>query len=313
MEGAAAGRRPDRFVFVINPVAGRGGFADRLEAKIRAAAGAAACPAEIYRTAAPGEGWRFVQDYPREAGLVCFVACGGDGTLHEVINGAMARGNAVAAVIPCGSGNDFVRAYPERAFGDVAALFRGTVARIDLLHCAGRYTVNLCNVGFDARVAMHMQKFKRLPLIGGSMAYQLAIFYALLGGLSQRYTLAIDGESPMELPLTLAAACNGGCYGGGYQPAPDARVDDGIIDFCGVRRLSLPRLCSLLGRYKRGEHVRDPNLRRYLILSRCKRIAIRSDRPMVVCMDGEIFHRQALEIRVEPSSLPFLLPALPTV
>ena len=106
--------------------------------------------------------------------------------LHEVVNGAAKRSDCTVAVIPCGSGNDYVKNFGSAdAFTDLERLVQGAPRPVDLLDCSGEYAVNLCNIGFDARVAHHMSKFKRIPFVSGPLAYTLSLLFCLLGQISR--------------------------------------------------------------------------------------------------------------------------------
>lgn len=297
------------YVFIINPCAGKGGFALQLQQEIESVFARhpeAAC--RIYHTQGPKDATRFVAEFQADD-ETCFVACGGDGTLSEVAAGAVGRPGCSVAVYPCGSGNDFIKNFgTQRQFCDLESLLAGSDTAVDLLQCGERYAVNLCNIGLDARVAQHMERFKRLPLVRGRAAYTLSLLYCLAGKLASPMRLVFDGGEAVTGEFLLAVAANGICYGGGYYAAPRARVDDGLIDFCGVSRVSRLVIAQLVRCYQRGEHLEDPRFSRYITLRRCRELEISSPHPLTVCLDGEIHSTHHLRIALRPAALRLRLP-----
>lgn len=170
------------FIFIVNPAAGKGLHTESLCAKIHHYFSARNMGFEIHLTTGPAGRLSICPILPtaKEGAQICFVACGGDGTLHEVVNGAAKRSDCTVAVIPGGSGNDSCEKFWQRRrhFTDLERLVQGAPRPVDLLDCSGEYAVNLCNIGFDARVAHHMSKFKRIPFVSGPLAYTLSLLFA---------------------------------------------------------------------------------------------------------------------------------------
>ena len=159
-----------KHVFVVNPCAGGHDGSGELAIKIHDILR----EAEVYTTVAPRDATRFVRrwldDHAGEA--VRFYACGGDGTLNEVVSGVMAAksdGRSVeVACYPCGSGDDFVRYWQGVDFTDIAALVDGEAVPVDVMRLGDRYCVNTLNYGFEAEVCHTMATVRRVPLVGGS-------------------------------------------------------------------------------------------------------------------------------------------------
>ena len=122
---------------------------------------------------------------------VRLIAVGGDGTLLETANGAMGYENAEIGILPCGSGNDYIRSFgSQKEFFDYTALERAKSICVDMIGSENVNSLNICSMGLDASVAMNMAKYKDLPLISGSMAYHIAVAKEFLGKLGDR-----DGSS----------------------------------------------------------------------------------------------------------------------
>lgn len=300
------------FVFVVNPVAGKGVHTQQLCRLIQDFFATRKLDYEIYNTTGCGDALAFVRAYPpAPAGTtVCFVACGGDGTLHEVVNGAAGRTDCTVGVIPCGSGNDYVKNFGSLdLFTDLERLVQGASYPVDLLDCSGEYAVNLCNIGFDARVAFHMAKFKQLPFVSGPLAYTLSLLFCLFGPISSAMTIGVGSDKPWSDRLILAVIANGFCYGGGYYPAPDACTADGILEFCGIRSVSRLQISRFVGLYQKGKHLADSRLAPKIIYQKGQAVHIRGKKPLVVCLDGEIRLKQELTVQVRPAALSLWLPA----
>lgn len=296
-----------KYIFIINPSAGKGRFVEELTAKIGKTFREQEY--EIYLTAAPKDATVFLQNYPTSEEKLCFVACGGDGTLNEVINGAAERTDCCIAVLPCGSGNDFVKSLDSSfTLTEPAALLTGNSRRIDLLRCGDRYCVNVCNIGFDAMVVQNMPKFKKLPFVTGSLAYILSIVYTLAGKMYTKMAITVDGEPALDRECILTAIANGKCYGGGFYPAPQAEIDDGYIDFCAVNRITRLDLIRLVGAYRKGEHMSDPRFEKYIHYYKCKHITITAPKDMAICLDGELIYGNTLDVEICPDMLEIIVP-----
>ena len=165
-------------IFIINPTAGKKDISLELSQKILEVDRNAI----IHITSGKLDATNFVRNFclKNKDKKLKFIACGGDGTLHEVVNGAFGFPNVAVGCFPCGSGNDFLKIYKKYDFTNIKKLINGKEILIDLLEYNGKYCVNVFNIGFDADVAYNMIKFKKKPFIGGPMAYNAAVVYSLL-------------------------------------------------------------------------------------------------------------------------------------
>lgn len=238
-----------------------------------------------------------------------FYACGGDGTLNEVINGLVGFDNASVSVVPHGTGNDFVNNFEKSIeFYDIKRQMSFKPNKIDLIKINDTYAVNLCNIGFDAMVAENMNKFKNLPLINGQGAYTLSIFYSLFHKMTSNLEIIIDNREIIKGKFLLCVVANGLTYGGGYKGAPIAEINDGFIDLCIIKKVSRLKLIELIGVYKAGEHLHNEELKDYFIYKRCKTINIKSNDKFSTCIDGEIFEETNINISVMENVVEFLSP-----
>lgn len=298
-----------KHIFVINPVAGKKDSTGVIKEAVSNKFNSEDCV--IYVTKKPLDAWRFVRDYaaahPDES--LRFYACGGDGTLNEVVNGAVGFQNAAVGCYPSGSGNDFLKYFGKKKdFLDLDALVDGEIVDIDLLRFSDRYVVNILNIGFDADVASKMIKYKRLPLVTGKGAYHLGVIVSLLSKMTHKFKITLDGEPFYEGDGLLCAIANGICYGGGYYCAPEAKVDDGKLDICFVRSLSRPRFIRLIKYYKNGTHLATPKVARYILYKKGAEVVIESPEPVNYAIDGEMGASKRIAIKVEPKAMRFIVP-----
>ena len=304
------------YVFIINPAAGKGGKAEETAKTIRSFFENREDNIHIYLSKAPGDAVRFGKEYPiPEGGEVCFVACGGDGTFYETVNGAFGRPGASFAIYPCGSGNDFIKSVggtPEDYF-DLEKLVNGETKVFDAIECNGHICSNICNIGVDSVIADRLAKYKKLPGVSGSMAYNLSAAVTIGGGLfhglAQPMKITFDDGEILENRLMFSVFGNGQVYGGGYHAVPMAKLDDGLIDFCTVSEIGVLRIAKIIGVYKKGEHIDNPALADILTVRRCTSAKIESPELLTISIDGEIFKSRTAEIKIIPASLPFRVPA----
>ena len=167
--------------FVINPKAGSRNISEKIIPKIHNTFKNIEEEYRIYITTCKEDATRFSREICNsETGDLRFYAIGGDGTLNEVINGIIGYNNASASVLPYGTGNDFVKNFENIDFLDLNGQVTGEKQNIDLLDVKNLNCVNLCNIGFDAKGAENMNKFKKIPFLKGRAVYTLSIFYSLI-------------------------------------------------------------------------------------------------------------------------------------
>ena len=183
-----------KHIFIINPTAGVKNSFNLIKEEVEKLQD---IDYVIYETKAKGDAISYVKNYLRENinELCRFYACGGDGTLFEVINGVVGFSNAEVSCVPIGSGNDFLKYFGNtEAFKNISDLVNGSTVSIDLLKINDTYVTNVFNIGFDSRVVVKQAKIKRWPLMTGKSAYNLSVFLSLFGKLSWKSKLYIDDE-----------------------------------------------------------------------------------------------------------------------
>lgn len=299
-----------KHIFVVNPAAG----GEDKSPYIAQTLNDIDADTELYVTQAPLDATRYVRERCQEAGdeALRFYACGGDGTLNEVVAGAVpaaAGGRAVAVgCVPYGSGNDFVKYWPDRAFSDLAAQVAGEPVAVDVMRLGDRCCINTLNFGFEAEVCRTMTDVRRKPLIGGRMAYTTGIVKSLATGRRTPCRITVDGELWHDGDLLLANLANGMYAGGGYRCAPRAVVDDGWLEAMAIGPMSIARFARMIGSYERGTHLDDPRLSDVLAYRRGRRVRIESAAPFYIAIDGELLCGHCFDIECLPRALRFIVP-----
>ena len=185
---------------------------------------------------------------------------------------------------------------------------------MDLLQTSLGIGIDICAAGLDAQVAYGIPKFRRLPGCGGTAAYTLSILQAMLSRFGHKLRVAIDGKEHTGTYM-MAAICNGGYYGGGYQAAPYAAMDDGLLDIVLVKPISRIQVAGILAKYKAGRHMQDadtivPEFRSFMTFYRARGVEMQvlDNRPIIATIDGECAPVMELKAQVLPSALNVLLP-----
>ena len=274
-----------RYIFIVNSNIHSG----KIHALNRAIA---ALPEDIWRivefTEHENHAEQLATYYSEKYGADCIIfACGGDGTVHEVAN-ALAFRNSPMAVLPLGTGNDFARTiYDPEIYKKPLSILKYLntpnirpidMLRIDSYDALGnhlpiwsRYSLNIASMGFDtlvqAKAKLIVAKHPKSRFYRNN-AYSLAAVSCLLAGWRYKMDYSIELENgeiveKKNVRYSLASICNGRYYGGGFCPAPDAQIDDGVLNVCIVDHMSRMQAFSQLMKYKKGKHVGQPGFTFY--------------------------------------------------
>mgnify|MGYP002510177922 FL=1 len=293
-----------KHIFIINPMAGKRGGAQKLEENIRALG----IPTEIVYTRETGDGRRIAREAAEGGEPVRLYACGGDGTLNEAVNGAAGFANAAVTNVPIGTGNDFLKIFgPDyRArFSDLQALSRGPQAAMDLIDCNGQLGIDIVCTGVDARIAVDKDSYKVLPLVSGIGAYILSLVANVLFKPISVPTVVDCGDLHFEGATTIVCVCSGRYYGGGFMPVGDNRPDDGVLETLVIPRVSRFTFFRLVGEYAKGKYRDYPEL---IYHRRGKGVTVRGERELVAVVDGEPVRARELVIRLSDKKVNFFYP-----
>lgn len=298
-------------IFVINTKAGKG-EGEKIKQKIKNIKNA-----EIYETKSVGDGERFAREYCKENGAARFIACGGDGTFGEVLNGTLECEGCEVGLIPVGTGNDFCRNFKGYNFFDIEKQLNGKTEKCDIIKYSGivngkektGYCANMINIGFDCNVADKTAEIKKKPFISGSLAYFVSIFIMLIKKRGANLKIEIDGEVKHTGKLLLTSVANGIFCGGGVKSNPMASLCDGLLDINIVNNMTRLRFLGKLPFYMKGTHIKLKNIEKLIYNCKGRKMIITPlDEKMRICIDGEIFDAGKIEIEAVNKAFNFVLP-----
>lgn len=298
-------------LFIINPAAGKVDRRKELTEKIESVK--TDDKVTVMFTEKPGDATEFVKSYLSKADdFVRVYSCGGDGTANEVLKGIIGFENCALGVVPVGSGNDFVRSFEKFTkddFVNIEAMMFGEDKLIDIMECQGRYSMNNMSVGFDAAVAKNVDKFKRIPLVSGSLAYKISIVYCLLSKRKHRYRMLTDGKEYVgkNIKTLLAVAGNGKFYGGGIKATPLADFNDGKIEFMHIKTINALKFIFLINTYIKGGHIDNPKFP-FVKHTKCESVSFESDKDIDIGFDGEIISLKNPTVRIVPNAVRVIVP-----
>lgn len=229
------------------------------------------------------------------------IVCGGDGVLSEVAE-ELAGSKTALGLIPMGTGNDFSKNFSYKNF-TIDQTLHPIIMPIDLMEINGRIGINVMSMGFDTEVLVHAYKIKeKFPFLG-KLSFLYGVFQSLRSleymDLSLEITLKNNERIHIENKFLISALCNGSYYGSGFQPAPDAILDDGFLNLVMAKPLGLGKILSLFMAYRKGTHLKQKKVKEYLVRSG----RISSNKEIIYNIDGEIYYAKDLTFQILDKSL----------
>ena len=294
-----------KHLFIINPAAGSHNQTESYRKKIAQACEKRGLDYSIRVSGAPGRCCKIAREAAQTGEDYRIYACGGDGTLNEVVNGAVGYDNVAVTVFSGGSGNDFTKIFSDpAAFKDLERLLDAEETSFNLIQCNDDYSLNICSVGLDARIGHDVANYKRLPLLSGFRAYAVSTAVNVVKGIHEHYVVEVNGER-LDGRFTLICACNGRFYGGGFCPVPTADPTDGKLDILLIRDVSRLKVAQVVGAYKAGKYADFPELIRYVSSDRLRIIC---DKETGINLDGEKREATVIDMRIADEKLRFFYP-----
>mgnify|MGYP001178523747 FL=1 len=299
---------------IYNPIAGRGRVKKHWE-EVRQGLIEAGIEFDLAKTSAPLDAVVIAEKAAAKYNTV--VAVGGDGTVHEVVNGLLRASKEhetiALGVIPLGNGDDFAKMIPpQTAIGGKVFNWQEAINKISKaqtkLFDVGRmsdtrldfesdnlphYFMNGMDIGFGAQAALNFTKVPKF--LSGMMAYLAAIMKTLIDYHIPEVTIQIDDEAPFKQSTTMTAITNGRCFGSGFWVCPQAEIDDGMLDVMVADGIGRMRIMGLIPKITKGTHLNESVLSNY----QARRIVIDSEKPMVVEADGEIPYPQIQHLEIQ--------------
>ena len=290
-------------LLIVNPSSGRERareHADILAAALRRRFG----DLQVIETTGDGDAENAGREAARRGCTTVFVA-GGDGTLNETFNGvasAGALGRVRFGIFPLGTGNDFAAALgiPLEMPDAVDILLAGRELRVDVGVVNGRCFLNTSGGGYIAEVSVAVTP--QLKTLAGRLAYLIGGAQALFEYEPVRATVTTAPRGlRIGLGLYTFAVCNSRLIGGGRLIAPEAVIDDGLLDVCLIEAMTAVEFLALARKVADGEHVNDPRVR-YL---QAATVSIELDRETLINTDGEVLTATRADYSVLPKAATF--------
>lgn len=229
------------------------------------------------------------------------IICGGDGSLNELVNVAYGK-NMTLGLIPTGTGNDFAKNFDYESFS-LNSLLNFKTKKIDLIKVNDFYSINVTSLGFDTQVLKRAYDYLDKNPKLGKKAYGLAVLKSLnkinCENLELKLELVDGSNFEIKGNYLISALCNGGFYGSGFNPAPEAKIDDGVLNLLLADKIPFIRFIPLIKKYKEGRHKESKYINEILVKSG----TIKSKNKFIANADGEIFETDEIKFQVLPQAL----------
>ncbi len=300
-----------KHILIINPIAGKRSSTSALLETAKELERRHGLECSCILTQRSGHAMETCRAIAESGEAVRFYACGGDGTVNEVVNGILGFDNAAMTVVPTGTGNDFLKNFGKEMaekFRDPENLWGGPQIQLDVIECNDRAALTIACSGFDAKVARDVHTFGNSRILPGQSSYIASLAVNFLGrGIQEHWRVFLDGEEQPETDYALIAACNGRHYGGGFFPVPEARMDDGVLNTLLVNKVSRVEFLRFVGAYSVGDYYKAKGFARCVTAKEIRIEGIDGD--VVTCLDGEIVKNPAVTIRLSDKKVNFFGPA----
>lgn len=288
-----------QWAFIINPVAGNGSaktIVPRLEEMIRKKN----INAELSYTERTGHATELSAKY-LERGFTCIIGVGGDGTLNEIAKPLINKKNIFTGLIPAGTGNDFIQilGFPDR-FGEKEwdVFFNTNIIAMDAGSCNGMIFLNGMGLGFDAQVAAENYVEPGKVKEGGKHKYIWHIVKTLLFFREKRMIL-VSGSGKQETDCFINTIAIGRRFAGGFFLTPKAIANDGLLDVCMIKKLSLIQRFNILLKVPKGEHIFDKKVNYY----QTSGLNLEFSEEVPFHVDGELYFSGKFDVTILPSAL----------
>ena len=290
------------FHVIYNPTAARGRirkYLDRLEDLLIGRS----LPFEVHGTRYAGHAAELVRELSREkADLLCL---GGDGTLHEVLNGIENFDNVRLGLLPCGTGNDFAKAAGiptndvEKAMDIV---LNQPASFVDFIALNDLRVMNVTGMGIDVEV---LERAARGKILKGKMQYYKSLIVSLFKFRWNHYRIRLDDEpEAREHSAMITAVCNGNYIGGGMNISPKSDIRDGKLDVVIVNEIKRRRIPKALLGFFNGKLLSYEFVDHF----RCEKVEFLTDAKPVINADGELLYNQQFRCEVVKDKLRMFLP-----
>lgn len=229
------------------------------------------------------------------------IICGGDGSLNELVNAAYGK-NMTLGLIPTGTGNDFAKNFDYSNFS-LQNLLNFKTKKIDLIKVNDFYSINVTSLGFDTQILNRAYNYLEEKPQLGKKAYAKAVLNSLnkISSENLEMKLKLRDGSNFEIrgEYLISALCNGGFYGSGFNPAPQAEIDDGVLNLLLAKKIPLLKFLPMIKKYKEGRHKDSKYINEILVTAG----TIKSKNKFIANADGEIFETNEIRFKVLPKAI----------
>jgi diacylglycerol kinase (ATP) len=288
-----------KWVFIINPVAGNGS-AKLLIPRLELMLTQKMIDADLVFTERPGHATELSSVY-YEKGTDYIIGVGGDGTLNEIARPLINKKNVTIGIVPAGTGNDFIQilGFPNRfEEKDWETFFRAEVKEMDVGLCNGMIFLNGMGLGFDAQVAAENYTSTGEVKKGWKYKYIWHIVKTLLF-FREKKMIFSDGSGRNETDCFINTIANGRRFAGGFFLTPNALADDGLMDVCMIKRLSLSERFNILLKVPHGTHISDKRVNYY----QTSEIKLEFSEKVPFHVDGELNYAKEFDVKMIPRAL----------
>ena len=293
-----------RYVFIANPNAGAKNGFEKYRDRITSTCEKMGVPYKFMLTRSGSDLTDFARSEGETGDDVRIIVMGGDGGICGAANGIIGMRNVEFGIIPCGSGNDYVKTFGgAKGFEDIEHYLTAPSRYVDAIDTGHFASMNICSMGIDAIICDRTNRMTRTQKLLGSGTYTLAVLISMLGKVYNTLKITIDDNEIYEGEYMFSLAASGKYYGGGYMGAPMADPSDGLLDFVMIKRVSKLKMASLLGDYKSGRYPDSKKFDGLLTVRRGKKMKIESEKPAIVNIDGECLKLSEVTFKVIPSAL----------
>ena len=284
--------------FIVNPKAGtiKGKKLKKVMRKLEERLIEKNVPYTIHKTNYKGHG-KVLTENLITAGATDIIAIGGDGTLHEILNGFHSFDKCNLGLIPCGTGNDFagICGLSKDPIEALEIILKNEPKFTDYMQLPTARGMNVAGTGLDVSVLQRYEKLKRKT----KFAYTMCLIKTVFNFKGVEFDIEANGETK-HFHSFIAGVCNGDRFGGGIKICPAAQLDDGKINFVGVNHVK--GIFAIIKEFlmlKKGKILESPNAT--AIVS--DKIKVITKDPAIVNLDGELYEGIPFEVEVVSNTL----------
>jgi YegS/Rv2252/BmrU family lipid kinase len=283
------------FYIIANPCAGKGKADDAIKTVETLLTGKQ-IPYEVHKTNYPGHAIELAKEINKISDAHLIVM-GGDGTFNEVLNGIEDFSTITIGFIPCGTGNDFIKAtnIPRDISKALDIILNGEIVYTDFIQLGNKRALNCAGAGMDVDVLV---RYENMKWFKGKVKYYASLIDVLLHLRFHKMKVTIDGEI-MDKSVFMIAVANGTCIGGGMPVSPESITDDGLFNIVIINEIKPRKVLGLLIKFLKGKHLNEPCTETYL----AKKVKIELLDGGKTQVDGEVYDNKILDCKIVHDTL----------